>query len=59
MLTDLQKTQEALTLIALARFSLDVAKGLKAPSPWDVKGRQELQDQARRLLVRVKEMRKN
>ena len=59
MLNDLQKAQEALTLVALARFSLDIAAGLKAPSPWDVKGRQELQDQARRLLVRVKEIRKS
>ena len=59
MLTDMLKAQEALTLIALARFTLDVASGLKAPSPWDVKGRQELQDQAKRLLVRVKEIRKS
>ena len=59
MFSDMQKAQEALTLIALARFSLDVASGLKAPSPWDVKGRQELQDQAKRLLVRVKEIRKS
>ncbi|HVI50708.1 MAG TPA: hypothetical protein VM661_05810 [Candidatus Sulfotelmatobacter sp.] len=58
MLNDFNKTQEALTLIALARFTLDIAKGLQTPSPWDVKGRRELQDQARRLLVRVKEMRK-
>lgn len=58
MLNDLQKTQEALTLIALTRFTLDIAKSLGTPSPWDVKGRKELQDEARRLLARVKAIRK-
>ena len=58
MFSEFQKAQEALTLIALARCSLDIAKQLQNPNPWEVKGRTELQNQARALLARVRSIRK-
>ncbi len=58
MFSEFQKTQEALTLIALARFALDIANSLQGPTPWEVKGRRELQAQARALLARVRAARR-
>lgn len=52
MLNDFARMQEALTLIALARFTFDILKGLQTPSPGKIGGRRESQDRARRLRAR-------
>jgi hypothetical protein len=49
-----EKTYAALTLLALARFNLDLANLLVHPYTWEVNCRRQLQSEARRLISVVK-----
>lgn len=55
-MSEIVNTQTALTLLALARFSLDLANCFTNTFTWEVAARDGLQQDARRLIEEAKRL---